>query len=252
MFSKNKKIELLLNEVETNFFKNNKFKTNSLKELNERFPVKKINDFQFTYGYDEGGLDYYFILINKEREGFIFSRYQFKEAGVYTHRDFIRATKSFEGIEAIFENILSSSILRESYISRMYRDNPSEIEFSFQEVLSNIVFNHSLQRPQKAKIMGLLALSIFQENINAYEDENTFFFDRGVEKLNRLKVLTQEVESDYHDNIVEYSALIDSDDVNTLISKIIICDIEDLLKKEINLSTIYDFLSYNNSVSIQA
>ena len=44
MFSKNKKIELLLNEVEIHFFKNNKFKTNSLKELNERFPVKKIND----------------------------------------------------------------------------------------------------------------------------------------------------------------------------------------------------------------
>jgi hypothetical protein len=226
MFSKKEKVKFLLSNIKDKFFNEEKFKFNSLKLFDQDYIVKKIGEIEYTYGYDDNGLDYYFILINKNKEGFIWIRSGFKDNGIYSTKDTVIATKNYLEIKNIFETFFNITSLRLLYSEMLGEIEKNKTSFTILNLMSVFTFDSHIRKPAKAKILGLLAFYFFNENENTFEKE----IDEGI--INDYLYLT--------DPNQELRFAVNK---NTIVSKIVLKEIDYLIENHININSIYDHLS---------
>lgn len=196
-------------DKETGLFKLN------LRDFDIESPLRKIKDFEYTYGHNEL-TGYFFILINEEREGFLWAEISIQEEKNYwkTHKLLI-TTENFKEIETIFDKKFNRSILRNtrqlSYFPELIGDKEDYIELG---MLGNIVFyNPKISKPIKSKLIGLLAIYYLlqKDKVNSIDESRII----KVDLFNREKIpfLTLQIKE----------------------------NIEYIIKKDINFLTILDF-----------
>lgn len=198
MINKKDKIEMLIKQIKSIYIKNG---------FIEPFdgmagPFKKIFDYEYTYGFDDNGVETYFALRNEDGEGFIFFKYAIKENGAYLVKYDIFTTSKFDKVNSFLLEVLNLSKLRTFVIERLHNEGEA-YKYSYNRVLSNILFYSNFRKPIKAKVMGLMAFN--------YCFDNTFF-----------------------DGNIGY----EGENVNLTISKYIVDNIEKLVKRRVDFSTI--------------
>jgi hypothetical protein len=224
MLSEKIKSKVLNEKLKEILFDGSKFKTNNFDSISSNCPVYSINNFLYTYGYDNA-IGYFFIIVNNEKEGFLFTRKTYKDIGTVTH-DFIVATEDFIDIKEIFV-LFDINLAKDSYIELLRSNNFADIPYSINAVFSRLYFgprNNSYKKPKKAKILGLIIFNLFLT-----KNTNNEFSDVLNKYEENLIIMYKNGESN-------------SQDINLIISIIIINHISYICENKININTIHNFI----------
>lgn len=164
MITRKERINCLIDFIKQKYFDNaGLFKFNDLKLFEIEGPIKKFNGYQCSYGYDQNGLGYYFIVVTRNYEGFIWFRNSYKnESGNYETKDTIIATVKFLQVKEIFK-AFNLNNFKEVFIDRFHDrlSGKEKTEFSLNHILANISgysITSITKKEIKSKVIGMLAL----------------------------------------------------------------------------------------------
>lgn len=164
MITKKERIECLINLIKQKYFDNvGLFKYNELKLFEIEKPIKKFNGYQCSYGYDQNGLGYYFIVITRNYEGFVWFRNSYKnETGNHETKDTVIATTKFLHVKEIFK-AFNLNNFKDIFIDRIYErlSEKEKTKFSLNHILANISgysITSITKREIKSKVLGMLVL----------------------------------------------------------------------------------------------
>lgn len=214
---------LIEKNLKEKYIENNKFK-NLLKNFDLDFPIRKIDNMEYSYGYKEN-LGEFFILIREDLEGFMLWSTAFKENGNYVFKKLIVTTKDFIELKKIYENIYNLEILRKELITKYYEDK-AKIKTTRNNLFANIYFNGARKKRQtKVKVIGLVLLNELLKEENVYPIErikNSIIIEyREINRTNRR----------FHNNFFNLTE-------PELVSVIIYNDIDYIIKNKIDIESI--------------
>jgi hypothetical protein len=164
LLSNTEKLSYLENVVKNKFFKDKKFISNNLKEIDSNLVVKKYFNGQLSYGNSNDCFGDYLIFTDKNNEGFLYMKNSFLENGSYQRYKKIILTKDFIDINNIFLTYFNIDNLREEYIKYMYVDILNNYDLSFERILSSLYFysDRSIYKKNtQIKFLGLFILNIY-------------------------------------------------------------------------------------------
>lgn len=222
MFTKKEKATLLIENIQNKFLKKGLFK-NKLSEFDLESPIKKLLDFEYTYGSDDN-FDF-FVLINKDLEGFIWGRTFYKENGRYLTRDIFLNTDSFKDMKSIVENNFNMENLRTELLIMFRTVDRSSIPFSLRKVLSYVMFDSKVRKPLRMKTVGLMLVLL-------RNDMNNYFNKRISEKL----------EEDF---LIWKNKTNRDMDINKIVLDVILENLDYIVKNNIDITTIPVYLEEN-------
>lgn len=227
MLTKKEIFDISYQKILDKFIYNGEFIHSNLKDFDLNSPVRNILNFNYTYGYSES-FGYYFIAIDKKREGFIWLHYAYEDCGILTSITKVTSTTKYLNIENIIKDHLDFNKLRDFNIERFRVNSWSEIPCSENRIISNILFGNGrgLRKPQLSEMIGLLIIYYMSYNNNNYNknfNENTLNLFRKITDSHRI--------TNRNDFNFEY-------EINRFISKILIKDIKYMIEDNINIMSI--------------
>jgi hypothetical protein len=205
-----------------------KFKSSNLKELiPEEFNTYTVKDIgECSYGYDENGLGYFFIFVNKAKEGFLWYRTSYKEDGVYKGYEKVITTESFSKYKNLFEKHTNLNLMRETHLERIRSENPPEL--SLDQIFTEVTFGRfgqKINRRTKFKILGLMMINLMYKFRVEYK-----------------KDIPQEIEeslSKQRENDV-YWAPVSLLNKNILFVEVLLSDLDYIMKNKVSLKSIME------------
>lgn len=227
MLSDKLKFKVITKELKNIMFDSNtnKFKSHDLSLICKDSVIKSFNEFMYSYGYDES-IGLYFVIVNKENEGFLFVRKAYKEENRITTHDFIVVTEYFKDVRGVIE-LFEINKIRENYYELLKCEQYKDINYSIDSVLSRLIFNirsDSYKNPKKAKTLGLVITNIFLNSQNEYLKE---FSDIELALINNYK---QSLNNDFDSHR----------DINSIVAYIIINNIEYIVKNNVDINLIFN------------
>lgn len=226
MLSEKIKSKVLNEKLKEMLFHGSKFRTNNFDSIsNNSSVINSIKNSLYTYGYDES-IGYFFIIVDPNNEGFLFTRKTYNDNGLKVTHDFVIATEEFNEIKE-FCLLLNINLAKDKYTELLRSTDPLTIPYSIESVFSRLYFaprNNSYKKPKKAKTLGLLIWNLF---------------------------LSKDLDNEFKDNLSEYeislinmytNGEVNSPDINLIISIIIINHIKYICENNININSIYNFI----------
>jgi hypothetical protein len=227
MLTKKEKVHSLVHTIKEKFFENELFKYNNLKEFEIDSPIFKIKNFEYAYGFDFNSFGYYFIAVNKEREGFIWIRSSLDEFEFNQVEEKVFSTKNFKHIDKVFKERMDIEFLKQYYVCSININTLKEVSYSTENVLANINFSMKTinRKPLRAKVIGLMALLLSSEVKNGFSKECAAGF------IN--------IYPEYKDRLSFDDPVDLINDLYDLISLLIVENIEYIVWHDIDLDSIY-------------
>lgn len=222
MIFKNDELNLIyINRIIQRFLNKEKDKfKDTLDNLSLNDKIYTYKDFSFIYGHSDI-FGYYFVAINKEKEGFMWikpKQFEQNENGLFY------ASKNFKYLENHFYNVFNLENFRNIYINYI---RTNELNKDIQTFLSIVLFRSfpwfkRFNSKISSKIIGVYIFNIIYNFSNSVNDLN-----KEIEKFN-IEI------NNFQNNRIINSSMIKAATFTAM-------NIDKIMKKEISFADILDF-----------